>query len=743
MDVTPQSKVIKLNFGLNETKIGVLSQTATGRQFNTSDTDAWLGFEFYDKDITNGTYKLAMHNLKDDSVFVHSGVPFSTNPFYYKLDSSADVSLNEIRHSGTWVCQLIITLENGDLTTKRFTFDIAKHILDEDGVVERTTLLEDYTGLIDAIEASRDELYSEVNNLESTYAPELFSVKQQLAEIANVIRKDQSSTDDSIVINNAIANGGTFLLDGHFIIKNPIRIKDNTTIKFTNDSSITLANGSNCYLFRNDDFVNGNKKIKIKNFKIYGNGLQQLRDLSFGAVDGYGGFGMMFYKVDDLQVTDGYVDQTNAWGIAHFGCNNFKFSNIEFMQNQSLLENSDGITGMSSNGLIENISGFTGDDMVAITSASGSLGGGTNGGQGGVVGIPDMPVANVVVRNIFPGKNGTVVTPVGVALYSRNNMELENITVENVKGYVRATLLHILNYWPTMSDGIYKNLKLNDLEILYDDLSFDTPIVKIGLGKYDTITMTNLRKTGLATHNKESVNIMQGAEIDTIIMDNIVHKNNHPSSASFCLLLTGQSKVNTIFASNCEIVGTDNDAVIYKVGPNTNLTTVYGVCLKSTGFAIDGYGTDINLAANAPNSTARISKITPVEGHTVIDKTKMLPVTYNYGYLDNVEVPLTLQSDWVNYGMDFKPAAIYKQGNRAYLSGLIKLGLKTDATVIGSFPVELSPAWYRIFPVATAAGTGNISIRNDGLIRVSTGGLPTNEFLSLDGISFEIGTSVT
>lgn len=569
------------------------------------------------------------------------------------------------------------------------------------------------------------------------------SVEQQLEQIANVIRKDQSSTDDAIVINNAIANGGAFLLDGHFIIKNPIRIKDNTTIKFTDDSSITLANGSNCYLFRNDDFVNGNKKIKIKNFKIYGNGLQQLRDLSYGAIAGYGGFGMMFYKVDDLQVTDGYVDQTNAWGIAHFGCNNFKFSNINFMQNQSLLENSDGITGMSSNGLIENISGFTGDDMVAITSASGGLGGGTNGGQGGVVGIPDMPVSNVVVRNIFPGKNGTVVTPVGVALYSRNNMELENITVENVKGYVRNTLLHILNYWPTMPDGIYKNLKLNDLEILYDDLSFDTPIVKIGLGKYDTITMTNLRKTGLATHNDESVNIMEGAEIDTIIMDNVVHKNNHPLSASFCLLLTGQSKVNTIFASNCEIFGTANDAVVYKIGPNTNLTTVYGVNLKSTGYAIDGYGTDINLAAHAPNSTARISKITPIQGNVVVDKAKMLPVASNYGHLDYVEKSIALQNNWVAYGANFKTPTIYKEGNRAYLSGMIKLGTKTDASVIGSFPVELSPAEFRMFAVATAMGAGNVSIKNDGIIRVATGGLPSNEWVSLDGISFAIGASVT
>jgi hypothetical protein len=578
---------------------------------------------------------------------------------------------------------------------------------------------------------------------EATFAPRMLSLESELAEIANVIRKDQSSTDDSIAINNAIANGGTFLLDGHFIIKNPIRIKDNTTIKFTNNSSVTLANGSNCYLFRNDDFVNGNKKIKIKNFKIYGNGLQQLRDLSFGAVDGYGGFGMMFYKVDDLQVTDGYVDQTNAWGIAHFGCNNFKFSNIKFMQNQSLLENGDGITGMSSNGLIENISGFTGDDMVAIASGSGGLGGGTNGGQGGLVGIPDMPVANVVVRNIFPGKNGTVATPTGVALYSTNNMELENITVENVKGYVRSTLLHILNSFPTMPDGIYKNLKLNDLEILYDDLSFDTPIVKIGLGKYDTITMNNLRKTGLATHNNASVSIMEGAEIDTIIMDDVVHKNNHPTTPSFCLLLAMQSKVNTIFASNCEIVGTDNDAVVYKVGPSTNLTTVYGVNLKSTGFAFDGFGTDVNLTANAPTSTARMSKITAVAGNMFLDKDKNITVGFTHGYYDYKTIPITLQSGWSAYGGSYAPPVIYKVGNTAYLRGMIKLGAITDGSAIGSFPVALCPFPFLIFPVATSGGQGNIVIRTDGVIYVSTGGLPSNGFVSLDGISFPIGNSLT
>lgn len=573
---------------------------------------------------------------------------------------------------------------------------------------------------------------------------DLNDVETQLAQIATVIKKDPAITDDAPIINSAIATGGNFLLEGAFVIKSAIRIKDNTTITFTHGSSITLANGANSYVFRNDDFVNGNKNITIQNFNLYGNGQNQLRDLSFGAAEGYGGFGMMFYLVDGLKILDGYVDKTNAWGIAHFSCNNFEFRRIRFMQYLNLLDNSDGITGSSSNGIIEDISGWTGDDMVAITSASGGLGGGSNGGQGGAVGLPDVPVSNVIVRNIYPGKNGIEHTPQAVAIYSRNSMPVTNVSVENVKGHVRTRLVYIVNYWSESPDGIFNNITINGLEAYYDNETYDPYAVQIGLGIFDNLTISNVKKDGLPVHYSELILIDSAAKINNLVLDNIMYKNNHPTNGTFCLnIRSNLAEVTSVFANNCRMEGNENSSVIYKVGESTHLTTVYGQNLQSSGYAIDGFGTNVNLAVQAPGCTARISKITPIAGNMVIDKDKNIIGAYTHGYYDYKTIPITLQNGWVEYGGSYASPVIYKVGNMAYLRGMIKLGVTTDGTAIGNFPVSLCPFPFLIFPVATSGGHGNIVIRTDGVIYVSTGGLPANDFVSLDGISFPIGNSLS
>ena len=42
--ITPLSKVIDINFNLNETSKTLLANAVTGKQFNTADTDAWFEF---------------------------------------------------------------------------------------------------------------------------------------------------------------------------------------------------------------------------------------------------------------------------------------------------------------------------------------------------------------------------------------------------------------------------------------------------------------------------------------------------------------------------------------------------------------------------------------------------------------------------------------------------------------------------------------------------------------------------
>lgn len=181
------SKIIPLSFDLNDTNASNAAQLITKRQFNTADTDAWFEVSLEGFGDTSGSFDITLFNLNDKSVFNHTGKPFTTNPFYYKLDSESDETTNEIRHAGRWIGQIVVTLANGNSATRKFIFDIEGHILD--GADVQTILLEDYNALIATINTSKD-LLTQYN---VDYAALLVDIAA--AEDARVTAFNQSQTD--------------------------------------------------------------------------------------------------------------------------------------------------------------------------------------------------------------------------------------------------------------------------------------------------------------------------------------------------------------------------------------------------------------------------------------------------------------------------------------------------------------------------------------------------------------------
>ena len=156
VEPTALSKVIALKFKINDVDVPKTTQLSTNKQFNTTDTDAWFTFELDGLASTGGTYDLTLINLDDKSIFHHANVLFQALPFHYKLNSSEDVTLNEIRHAGRWIGQLVVTMGNGDTTSRQFGFNIAGHILD--GQDAQVILLSDYQALINTINLAKDDL---------------------------------------------------------------------------------------------------------------------------------------------------------------------------------------------------------------------------------------------------------------------------------------------------------------------------------------------------------------------------------------------------------------------------------------------------------------------------------------------------------------------------------------------------------------------------------------------------------
>ena len=259
------SKIIPLSFDLNDTNASNAAQLMTKRQFNTADTDAWFQISLDDFVDTAGSFDITLFNLNDKSVFNHTGKPFTTNPFYYKLDSESDETTNEIRHAGRWIGQIVVTLANGDSATRKFIFDIEGHILD--GQDAQVILLSDYQALINTINLAKDDLaqynidYSaliadvttaegvreqaeidraavfaalvesemvaqnvatKLTEKEATFAPRMLSLESELAETTNYeylerFQRISPEVDDSGRFQRAVdslPNGGTIALAG-------------------------------------------------------------------------------------------------------------------------------------------------------------------------------------------------------------------------------------------------------------------------------------------------------------------------------------------------------------------------------------------------------------------------------------------------------------------------------------------------------------------------------------------------
>ena len=311
LEPSNRSKIIPLSFDLNDTSASNAAQLMTKRQFNTADTDAWFQISLDDFVDTAGSFDITLFNLNDKSVFNHTGKPFTTNPFYYKLDSESDETTNEIRHAGRWIGQIVVTLANGDSATRKFIFDIEGHILD--GADVQTILLEDYNALIALINTSKDlltqynvdyaallvdlaaaetartatynqlvadqqanidafdvalddgivaaNLATKLQTFEETNNSRLLSAEQQLAEINSNVKKlgavGDGIADDVVAIKSA-PSGDVFFPAGDYRIKSALPLKNGTYKGVRGKSRILIK----------DDFVKGGT-LPSNEFAIY------------------------------------------------------------------------------------------------------------------------------------------------------------------------------------------------------------------------------------------------------------------------------------------------------------------------------------------------------------------------------------------------------------------------------------------------------------------------------------------
>jgi hypothetical protein len=95
-----------------------------------------------------------------------------------------------------------------------------------------------------------------------------------------------------------------------------------------------------------------------------------------------------------------------------------------------------------------------------------------------------------------------------------------------------------------------------------------------------------------------------------------------------------------------------------------------------------------------------------------------------------------LVNSWVNYGAQHATAAYYKdKEGTVHLRGLIKNGTATPGTVLFTLPAGYRPSTsgQSVFAVISNNELGRVDVKTNGDVVIIFG---TNQFLSLDGISF-------
>lgn len=427
-------------------------------------------------------------------------------------------------------------------------------------------------------------------------------------------------------------------------VDSAIRIRSNRTLEFHPLSELKLQDGASDYLVTNDDLVNGNINIRIigNGATINGNKAGgQVRNYTAPADDrsSYWGFGFWLARVTNLEVRDFYVFETEAWGVAYWSVDNAYFGNIEFSQETAGGSNGDGVTGVGSNILIENIFGYTNDDMVAIATGGGTLGGND-------MGMPQLEeIRNITIQNIKPQvKNGSA-TWRAVRATGRSPdggttpAHIFGLTIKNIRGYTRQSIVDIANYWPEDPGFFIHKLVLENVEREYYPTDVDTSYAHITIGEVNIQDMTIRDWRAFdVSEIPDFCTIGPNGQIGRLKLEGCEFIDEVPSVEK--ALIKDEGTVTTVLINNCtglrrNVPGSVANGRLYfktnTTSPRTNVrfsSSYVARNYNNNNAPIDGV-TGAALAVSGTSDITRKASLTPIDGDVIVDNLTFTLQTWN------------------------------------------------------------------------------------------------------------------
>lgn len=365
--------------------------------------------------------------------------------------------------------------------------------------------------------------------------------------------------------------------ENFYLISKSLEIGSNKRLTLPQNATIKLKDASNCVMVKNktvDDFdeQRGCKGAKLFDFYRMYSPDYQCEDIEIkgGIWDcnnkgqnpnpiltgnyepyGYTGFGMLFYNVKNLRISDLTMKDPVNFSITLDTVSDFTVKNITFDFNDGnpYQANMDGvhINGNCCRGIIENLYGTCYDDMVALNAEEGSRGN----------------ISDITVKGIYTDYSYSAVR----LLSSRPEASIKNVHISDICGKFYHFTISFMQHYDTGCRGLFENITIENVTASKADRNLiNFPIVNrypiypiIELQEYTDIKNLKIsnvkrRETFLAV---PTIQIREKCNVENLGIDNISSDN-----------LTGEGRIesfrvdsDTANISNLEIKNVSEDGM--------------------------------------------------------------------------------------------------------------------------------------------------------------------------------------
>lgn len=327
----------------------------------------------------------------------------------------------------------------------------------------------------------------------------------------------------------------------HYLISKPLIFHSKCKLKLPRFAEIRLAPGSNCVMAKNEMREGYGKRAYSKLFSYldcyspdfpceniaieggiwnFNNKNQHPNPIgSKYELEGYSGFGMLFYNVkgltlENLTLKDPVNFAVNMDTVSYFSVHDITFDYNDGNRYQS---NMDGIhvVGHSHHGRITGLFGTCYDDIVALNAHEGSCG----------------PIEDVTVSGIYTSGSYSAVR----LLSASSRSPIRNVHISDVHGTFYHFGIGLMNYYDTGENGIIENVTIDNVyasKSSRDKVKFYLVHDYRKYGVIDVapdVYVNNLKISNV--HRIETVDptptlwFFEGATMENVIIDNVTSKN--------------------------------------------------------------------------------------------------------------------------------------------------------------------------------------------------------------------------